>query len=226
MPRTNSIAMRYDFENAASVFAQAFGMTIAAVKSTFKLTQSFLRLEQPFTTANATLTFPVLNNIQAASGQYPTEQRLNQQDSFIPTKMGVYINPAASATDVISKLLAYPNPTILTAPNAIAMQVLYNGKMVLTVNNVVYIPAWDIFKHYCANQTQQNVATATATDNVDQFYGDEDGKYPMQPYVALIGSKNIQLQIQMPAAPTAIAANSRCVVWFDGILAQNSTVVV
>jgi hypothetical protein len=90
----------------------------------------------------------------------------------------------------------------------------------------VYIPAWDLHKHYVANQTQQLVSPETSAANVEQFYGCEDGKYPMQPYVALIGSKNIVINVTFPAAPTAITANSRLILFFDGILAQNSTVVV
>lgn len=223
--RNNSMALRFDYENAAAIFAAAFGKGVEETKKEFKLTQSFLRLEQPLSTSSAMLNFPVLNNIQSAAGQFITEQRLNQQDSFIPTAMGIYVAAPASASDATFKLYSYLNPTIFGAANAAAMQVIYNGKLAITVNNDVKIPAWDVFKHWSSNQTQQTAALAAGVV-VDQFYGGEDGKYPMQPYVALIGSKNIQINVFFPTAPSAITANARLCIWFDGILAQNSTVVV
>ena len=222
--RNNSIALRYDFENAALVFAKAFNMPVEQTKSQFKLTQSFLRLEQPLLTTSTVLSFPVLNNIQSANGiQYPTEQRLNQQDSFIPTSIGIYVAKPTGPTDAAFKIYSYLNEVAFT--QAAAMQALYNGYLSLTVNNVVVSPKWDLWKHWDSDTTQQTGAFGAGSPG-DEFHGSIDGKFPMQPYVALIGSKNINLQITMPAAPTAVDANSRVVILFEGILAQNSTVVV
>ena len=59
----------------------------------------------------------------------------------------------------------------------------------------------------------------------DQQDGANDGLYPVQPFVLLLGSQNIQLSIQLPAPITTVDANARVVLRFEGVLAQNSTVV-
>lgn len=78
--------------------------------------------------------------------------------------------------------------------------------------------------HWHSPETQQTAA-AGAGSPVDQFIGDDYALKPMQPFVLLIGSQNIQVSVQLPVAATAVDANSRLVIVFDGILAQNSTVV-
>jgi len=225
--RNNSIALRYDFENAAMVFAKAFNITPEQVKTQFKLTQSYLRLEQPFSTTSTNMNFPVLNNIQSASGtQFITEKRLNQQDSFIPTMVGIFVAAPASSTDAAFTPYAYLSPSVFGTANANAMRTFYNGFLSISVNNIVVTPAWDVLKHWASNQTQLLTAAPASGAVVEQQYQDSDGYFPMQPYVALIGSKNIQINIAQPAAPSAITASSRAIIIFQGILAQNSTVVV
>ena len=223
MSRHNSIALRYDYENAAVTFAKAFKITVEQAKRSFKMTQSYLRLEQPISTTNAVITFPVLANIQGATGQYITEQRLNQQDSFIPTEFGFYVAKPASNTDGAFRIYSYLNQSVFT--NAGAMTALYNGQFKITVNNDVLVPAWDVWRHWDSDTTQQTGAFGAGSPG-DEFHGSADGSFPMQPYVAMIGSKNIQINLTMPAAPTAVDANARAIIIMRGILAQNSTVVV
>lgn len=222
--RNNSIATRMEFEQAALEFAKVFNTSVDMVKKTFKLTQSYLRLEQPITATSTQINFPILNNVQTGGGvQFNTEVRLNQQDSFLPSSIGIYVALPSGATDSAFKIYSYLNPFIFS--NAAAMVALYNGSLKLTVNNVVYTPKWDLWKHWDSNQTQQTAAAASGFP-VDEFHGSIDGKVPMQPYVALIGSKNNELVLNLPNAPSAVNANSRIIVWFEGFLAQNSTVVV
>lgn len=232
----NGIVAREDFRIAAKIFSNAFNpKTLANGQpntkydpnwdpvSAFKLTQSELRLEQPFVSTSALYTFPVLSNIQNQAQQFPSEIRLNLQDSFVPTRLGVYVALTTGTSDSTFKLLTYFNPTVFV--NSIAMEGFYNGQMKLMINNNQYINGWGLTRHRKVNQTQQTV-TPIATGVVEtQFDGSEDGIYPIQPFVLLLGSQNIQLNIQLPNALTAVDANSRVILRFEGVLAQNSTVV-
>jgi hypothetical protein len=92
------------------------------------------------------------------------------------------------------------------------------------INNVQYTQRWDLWRHWQTNQTQQTAALGAGSPE-DQFNGADDGFYPMQPFILLIGSQNIQVNINLPISPTTVDANSRLVLMFRGILAQNSTVV-
>jgi len=236
--QVNGVILREDFKTAVKIFNNAFNpMRLAGGQpnpkfdpewdavSAFKLTQSTLRLEQPLVTTSATYNFPVLSNIQNQAQQYPSEIRLNLQDSFVPTRLGVFVALPSGASDSSFPLWTYFNPTVFSAADAIAGTGLYNGQLKLMINNIQYITGYSLSKHQVVNQTQQLVATKTSGDATEQIDGANDGFYPMQPFTLLIGSQNIQLQIVLPNALSAVAANSRLVVIFEGVLAQNSTVV-
>jgi hypothetical protein len=231
----NSIAAREDFNVAAQIFNNAFNPMLLSngmpnpnynpafdSVSAFRLSQSVLRLEQPQVSTSTQYLFPVLSNIQNQAAAFNTEIRLNIQDSFVPTHVGFFPVLPGSSTDTTFKLLTYPNPAIFT--NATQMQAFYNGSMSIMINNVQYTQKWDLWRHWQTNQTQQTTALG-ANSPEDQFMGSDDGFYPMQPFILLIGSQNIQVNINLPVAPTAVDANSRLVLMFRGILAQNSTVV-
>lgn len=231
----NSIAAREDFRIAAQIFANAFNPPALGngqanpnynpnfdPVSAFRLSQSALRLEQPCVSTSTQYNFPVLINIQNQAAAFNTEIRLNQQDSFIPTHIGFFLGLPTGTSDTTFKLMTYPNPFVLT--NAVQMQSYYNGTMSIMINNVQYTQKWDLWRHWKTNQTQQTAAFGAGSPE-DQFSADDDGFYPMQPFILLIGSQNIQLNIQIPVSPTAVDANSRLIILMRGILAQNSTVV-
>lgn len=231
----NSIAAREDFRVAAQIFQNAFNpatlangqpnpqynMNFDAVTA-FRLSQSTLRLEQPCVNTSTLYTFPVLINIQNQAAAFNTEIRLNQQDSFVPTHVGIFLALPSGTTDTTFKLQTYPNPALFT--NATQMQAYYNGYMNIMINNVQYTQKWDLWRHWQTNQTQQTAALGSGSPE-DQFMGSDDAWYPMQPFILLIGSQNIQLTINIPVSPTTVDANSRLVVMLRGVLAQNSTVV-
>lgn len=233
----NSIAAREDFNTAVQIFNNAFNPMYLGngapnpnynpnfdPVTAFRLAQSYLRLEQPATT-NTLYNFPVLNNIQNQSQQFSTERRLNQQDTFVPTHVGFFLGlpGSASITDTAWRPLTFANPFILA--NATQMQRLYNdGTLSIMINNVQYTDNWDLWRHWKSNQTQQTQALG-ANSPEDQVDGSDDGFYPMQPFIMLIGSQNIQITIRLTAPPTAVDANSRVILIFRGVKAQNSTVV-
>lgn len=231
----NSIAAREDFNVAAQIFNNAFNPMLLSngmpnpnynpgfdAVSAFRLSQSVLRLEQPTTATSTQYLFPVLSNIQNQAAAFNTEIRLNIQDSFVPTHVGFFLALPSGVNDTTFKLMTYPNPFILV--NAVQMQAYYNGTMSIMINNVQYTQKWDLWRHWQTNQTQQTTALGAGSPE-DQFLGSDDGFYPMQPFILLIGSQNIQVNINLPVSPTAVDANSRLIIMFRGILAQNSTVV-
>jgi hypothetical protein len=231
----NGIVAREDFKIASKIFSNAFNPQKLSngqpnmkfdpnwdPVSAFALTQSELRLEQPLVTTSAIYNFPVLSNIQNQAQQYPSEIRLNLQDSFVPVRLGVYVALPASNTSTAFSLHTYFNSEVFAS--YVAEEALYNGQMKLMINNKQYINGWGLIRHRKVNQTQQ-VAAAAVGALIDQFDGTEDGLYPMQPFVLLLGSSNIQLQVVLPNAITAVDAGARLVLRFEGVLAQNSTVV-
>lgn len=190
------------------------------------LSQSYLRFEQLVSSSKTSYQFGVLVNDSGNSGVSvrPTEQRLNLQDSFYVSSVQILLAQPSATTDTNFPLYSYPHQQTLGA-NFANFWNLYNGQMSLTVNNRTIVTAWDCFRHYQANQTQQTAAVG-ASANLNQLDGGKDSAYDTEPNWVLIGSKNNVLQINLPNAITpTTSTNNYIVVIMRGVLAQNVTVV-
>jgi hypothetical protein len=218
----NTATARLTYDNGKNVLVAAgMGGMID------QLTQGFLRLEQPLVVGKTTFNFPILVNQAGsnAAGVYPTEQRLNLQDSFIASQLGIFISNPASAADGAFKLRTYPNKSFFsTSGLAAALETIYNGILTVAVNNKTLIPAWDIARHRLVPQTQEGVGvTAETVFPVDQLDGSTDAFFPLEPNIILIGNKNSVVTMSLPA-PLAVAdATTRISLVFRGLLAQNSS---
>lgn len=217
----NTVGQRLIYSNAVDLLEKA-GLT----KEDTVLTQSYLRLEQAMVANGSTqITFPII--APQASGttnnQFNTENRLVMQDSFVVSECGIFIFAPSSGTASTSPLLSYPSPTILTTANAAAnANTIYHSQLQLIVAKQQILPSWPVWNNYCSNQTQ---ATAATNSPIDQLSGRDDVFFPIEPNWILIGSKSMTLTLNMPNSFAAIQANSRIVVFFRGVLAQNSTSV-
>jgi len=191
------------------------------------LSQSYLRFEQLVSSSKTNYQFGVLVNDSGNSGVAvrPTEQRLNLQDSFYVSSVQVLI---ANTTSTATSFPLYSYPSKAGWSVATDWYNLYNGSLSLTVNNRTIVTAWDLQRHFEANQTQYSTTNPTQTGIVDQYSGLSNGSCETEPNWVLIGSKNNSLNINLPAAIstiTGVAAASYICVILRGVLAQNVTVV-
>jgi hypothetical protein len=223
MTQQNTVNSRLVYENAKKNLTDA-GVNI----QTAKLTQSFLRLENQLLVNKTQWAFPVLNNQNNFSGTiFPTEQRLNQQDSFVAAMWGVFLSNPSSNTAGNFILHTYPNPQVFTTSGtAAAAETIYNSYFQLAVNNDIILPAWDASRHRLVPETQNGVGvTAQTIFPEDEIDLGSDGFYPVEPNLVFIGSKNSVLNLVMPAALAAVESFERLSVIFRGVLAQNSTII-
>lgn len=215
------------FQNAINSMIKAFtapGSPPGFDIRQYKLTQSYLRMEQPIVAGKTNYLFPIMIN-QANPTIFNTELRLNLQDSFVTSEVQFYLAQPTSAVDATFRKKVYPNPfTFVDEATAQALNVFYNGYMTISVNNSVLVTAWDLDRHYCSPQTQQTAAWGAASP-LDEYDGNTDGFYPMEPNIVFVGSKNNVLQVQIPDGSSVAPAFSRIGIQFRGVLAQNSTVV-
>jgi hypothetical protein len=226
MTQQNTVNSRLVYENAKKNLQDA-GVSLAAAK----LTQSFLRLENQLVVGKTQFAFPVLNNQPNFSGTiFPTEQRLNLQDSFVAAMWGIFLSSPAANTAVgraTAILHTYPNATAFpTAGTAAAAETIYNSYFQLSVNNDIILPAWDASRHRLVPQTQNGVGvTAQTIFPEDEIDLGSDGFYPVEPNLVFIGSKNSVLTLIMPAALAAVESFETISIIFRGVLAQNSTII-
>lgn len=215
---------------ARLVYANAKNTLIRHNLSTAKavLSQSYLRFEANLSTTTTQYNFDVLVN-DNLNPAFVTQNKLNLQDSFITSSIGVYIGiPASSSvSEGRVKLYSFPDITTFTATTATALQTLYSGFLSLTVNQRVVVPSWDLMRHYKAPIVQTGFTPTGVTVGNQQNSDDlaADGMFIVEPNIVFVGSKKNQLTITLPQALSAIPTNARVVVIARGLLAQNCTSV-
>lgn len=221
----NYVNSRMSFEVAAQLL-ESLGYSTAQANPT----QSFVRSEVVIDSSRTQYNIPIVIN-QSPAGQalFPTEKRVELQDIFVPTELGIFVAAPASATAPALKLYSYENTTVFTGSGvAAALLNLWAGRYSMVINNQQVLPAWDIWRHYKAPSVQQATNVDYTTSNIsimDNISGSEDGFYPVAPSFVLNGAANIQATINLPQAIGAVLANSRIVVIHRGILLQNVTSV-
>jgi len=223
----NQVGARLNFDNAVRFIKRAGQLPQDAV-----LTQSFLRFEVGLIAGTTTYKFDTLVNENNQPVNFNTQTKLNLQDAFIASEIGMFLAVPSSTTDTAFRLLTYPNITVLTAANAANYYAVYNGTMNLTVNQKTVVTNWDISRHLIQPISGQNVITGSYASTVapailnghDSFDASKDGFYPVEPNLILSGSKKNELMVSLPGAGiSAVTANSRLIIIMRGILAQNVT---
>jgi len=222
----STVGSRLAFEKAKQAIQNA-GFSL----QTAVLSQSYLRLEVALSTTITSYQFPVLVNDVSSSNttSFNTEQRLNLQDAFVVSQMGLFFAVPSSSTSNSFPLYTYANPYGFSSANTGAsINNWYNSSLSLTVNNRQIVPAYDLYRHkYVPQQQQASGAyyTSSGINFVDQQDGSSDGFYPIEPSWVLVGSKQNVLTVQLNQAMTAVEANSRAIIIFRGHLGQNVTPV-
>lgn len=192
------------------------------------LSQGFLRLEVALSTTKTLYQFSILQN-DTTNTATNTEVRLQLQDAFYVSGMGLYFAKPSSSTDTSFQLCTYPNASIFsTANTASSLYNWYNSSLSLTCNNRQIVPNYPLYAHYDVPQQQTTTNADYTTSSInykDQQRGVFSAVAPIEPGWVLVGSKNNVLQVTLPQSMTAVETNSRAVIIFFGHLAQNVTPV-
>jgi hypothetical protein len=210
-----TIGTRLAFEKAKEgVRAAGFSLGTAV------LSQSYIRSEILISATQTLYQFPILQN-DNISPTYNTMQLLALQDAFYCSEIAILFAAPSSSTDTSFPLVSYPNATQFPAGAADALNNFYNGRISITINNRQIVPSLDVSRFYDAAVTQQ----PAVANSVDQFSGKNSGKYPCEPGIVFVGSKQNVVQLAISAPPAAVTANSRVILYMTGFLAQNVTSV-
>ena len=192
------------------------------------LSQSVIRSEVAMSLTLANYHVPILNNDTQNGAQFNTEIRLDLQDVFVVSQLGLFVAKPSSAADAGFEIFPYPTlKQFSTAGTSAALLGAYsNGQFQLIVDNKQILPQWDLFRHLRV-PNQQSVTNAYYTTSgitlLDEVDGASDGFYPVEPNFILSGNSKFSWSIVLPQALAAIEANSRFVVLIRGIKAQNVT---
>jgi len=164
-----------------------------AVKQGLNVTPepSFLRIEKAFVNGQGTYDF----NIKVESGMIATERKLDRNDVFCVTHMGVYLSNQETAQLGKEILQTYPNQTVFASASAYDLtdlQAVYNGYMWIKTEQTVNAEAIPMLKFLHIPETQKSAAT-----NYSQFKTEEHSFY-MGNVLFFKGWSSIELKIQFP----------------------------
>lgn len=197
-----------------------------------KATQGFLRSEVAMSNTVTQYPIQIVTNQpnQGTTTNRVLNKFLNMQDLFFVSDIFVGWT-LASATAVNGKLYTYPNLTAGAVGGSTPADInaLYNGQLVVSMNNQTVNPGWDLDRHLFVPQTQQNTAfnaalaavTPAPQQPIDEVNGSEDGWYPCEPGLIFNGGGNINVSLQLAGAIASIPTNAAIVVKFRGLLLQN-----
>jgi hypothetical protein len=173
-------------------------------KGNVRLTQSSLFLRKPIDATKTVYNFDVLEN-QTQTLQ-ADEIRLNINDEFITTQMGLYLTGKVTKEDgtLVGGVRLFTNvleqQNIFQAGNLLPF---YDGDIKIAVNNIVYLEKWDTRKHYNSTRTQigsSSAATTIVNASWDSNAFAKDGMYAVEPMLTLSGAKKNDITLRLPSA--------------------------
>lgn len=173
-------------------------------KNAVRLTQSSLFFVKDIDLTKSSYSFDVLEN--QTQNLRPDEIRLNINDEFIITHMGVYLYADFGKKEspiIFPNLLSYP--PLEMSGDCVGLKPLYAGQLKISVNNIVYLEKWDTRKHEYLPRTQfasLNAAGVTSTVPSNDFA--HDSMVHCEPMLTLSGAKKNEIVISLPQAIAAI----------------------
>lgn len=212
---SSQISQRLVFQNGKNAIKRAGLNPASAV-----LSQSFLRFEVPMTLTSTSFTFDTLVNENINNFASVTSSKLNLQDAFVTSSIGLFWSDNTAVTDSNYRIYAFDDQTTWPGEDAWG---LYNANLQLTVNQRTILTGWDTTRHYYAPQYQEN----QLTKGVNELALADYGFYPVEPNIVMVGSKKNVLQLILPQALQTFprTGRGRIICIFRGLLAQNVTPV-
>ncbi len=185
---------------------------------------SYLRVEQTLGNTKNRYSF----DIKKTGAEIATERKLDRNDVFVVTHIGVYLIAQVSTTIGIEVLQTYPNADIFVAATGFTpdhLNLIYSGHMELKIGSKVNIEALDMNKFRYVPTSQQEAATSKIA--YSEFGLDALSYWPGN-LLKLHGTQNIEVHIDIPditgLAWAAVASNtSNKIVFYPmGYLIKNA----
>jgi len=178
-------------------------------KNSVRLTQSSLFLTKDIDATKSTYDFDVLEN-QTQTLQ-ADEIRLNINDEFIITHMGIYLYgtwQVGSEANKGRQLLTYA--PIELDKTALLVKDLYAGQIKVAVNNIVYMEKWDTRKHeVIPSKEYQNFIPTVVATGITAFPAAQPSNnfesaamIKLEPMLTLSGAKKNDITLRLPNAIT------------------------
>ena len=187
------VSKRNNFERIANKY-KAIG------KGNVRLTQSSLFLLNDISATRSQYDFVVLENDNSVAVK-PKEIRLNQNDEFIVTSLGLYLvgrwGENTATVDQRPITLFTTAPIEMDGTN-LQLNHFYDGKFRVAVNNIVYTEKWDLRRHQKTSITQmEGFLAGTSQATMPSVELKDDGMFNLSPLLTLSGAKKNELTLTL-----------------------------
>lgn len=184
------------------------------------MTPGYIRLETEIKNSTNRFEFKTFEGDGATV--YATERRLDRNDAFIATEVGLFIirqDIANAKTN--ADLHTYVNLTTFAAAAGFTpadLKALHHGFLEVSINRVKKMVAFDTQRFLYVPETQQTGAT-----NYDQKDGRKDGFVRLTPQIVLDGAGTNELNVVFPSyagwagASVTAGTQHRLVLYFRGL---------
>lgn len=156
--------------------------------------EGYLQLETVL--ASGVLRFAVLET-DADISRRKTELRLNQNDAFVITHIGIFLKKEDSAKAGAGVLQTYPNiqvfPDVATQVANADLIAFWNSRLNIKVGDREWTKGLDMSKSLFIPQSQQASATTYSQRDI------VDGMFPIEPIVTLEGQDAIDISLTIPS---------------------------
>lgn len=127
-----------------------------------------------------------------------TERKLNEQDAFRLTDVGIFLMQEPTAVAGIGVLQTYPNPIMFPNETGFAqtlhLEHIYNGDLVVKIGDTTYVPGMSVRDCRVVGTAQQ---TNASTNRSERHPG--EGFVSFTPQFTLRGRENNSLKLVVPA---------------------------
>ncbi len=161
-----------------------------------KASPSYLRVEQTLSNTKSRYTF----DIKTTGNEIATERKLDRNDLFVVTHIGVYLTAQVSTSLGKEVLQTWPNPQVFVAATGFTpsdLEVIYNGFLEIKIGQKVNVPALSMQHFRYVPTSQQSSSIGNSEWEVEKF------AYWPGTLLYLHGTQNIEINIEFPALSSA-----------------------
>lgn len=169
------------------------------------ITPSYIRMEKLLSSGQGVYSFDMG---QGVNSPRVTENRLNLNDAFMATHLGIYLLCANADLPGMKPLTTYPNNKQFPAEednvNPQHLEAFYNGYLTVKVGDVVYAESMATRKFRLVPTTQQDKSVPPADGSAYNLSGEKglDGLMPLTPQFTFQGQAKNVLELHIPANST------------------------
>ena len=185
---------------------------------------SYLRVEQALSNTSGKYLFDIKKN----GNETATERKLDRNDLFVVTRIGVYLHKEDTTKIGLNSLQTYPNTTYFGTQSGFTvahLETIYNGFLSLKVGQKVNIESlsMQVFRYVSTSQESSSIGKSEFNVSEYTYQGAED--------IMLYGTRSIEINVEFPTYTgmqiAATAANTKHKLVFHpyGFLLKNGALL-